>query len=147
MMQWRILFKIVGVVGTCLLILIGSVACGQPRSNTAQPGIATAIPTTPERAPLPATPALPTRTGEISREDAIRIATEYANGGTVKEVELNTERGARVYEVEFTNGSEVYVDVVTGRVAYAKLRSDGEREDHHEEEHDDQQERDHHGGE
>jgi hypothetical protein len=144
MMQWRIIFKIVGMLGVCLLVLIGGTACGQQPSDAAQPGVTTAPPATEERESLPATPALPTRTGEISREDAIRIATEYANGGTVSEVELNTERGARVYEVEFTNGSEVYVDVVTGRVAYAQLRSDDEPDEHHEEEHDDQHERDHH---
>lgn len=144
MMQWRIIFKIVGMLGICLLVLIGGTACGQQPSDAVQPGEPTARPATEEQEPLATTPALPTRTGEISREDAIRIATEYANGGTVSEVELNTERGARVYEVEFTNGSEVYVDVVTGRVAYAQLRGDGERDEHHEEEHDDQRERDHH---
>jgi len=139
-MQWRIIFKIIGMSGVCLLILVGSVACSQRPSDTAQPGVATARPTTPEQEPLPTTSALPTRTGEISQEDAIRVAIEYANGGTVSEVELNTERGARVYEVEFTNGSEVYVDVVTGRVAYAQLRGDSEPDEHHEEEHDDEHE-------
>ncbi len=143
MMQWRIIFKIVGMPGVCLLVLIGGTACGQQPADSAQPAGLTDQPATEEREPLPVTPALPTRTGEISREDAIRIATEYANGGTVSEVELNSERGARVYEVEFTNGSEVYVDVVTGRVAYAQLRGDGERDDHHEEEHEYQRERDH----
>lgn len=54
-------------------------------------------------------------------DEAAAIATRYRNGGTVRKVELEQERGLLVYEVKFTDGGEVYVDASNGQVVYAKL--------------------------
>jgi uncharacterized membrane protein YkoI len=86
-----------------------------------------------------ATPAEP-----VSHEQAIQAATEYVGGGTVREAELEREDGRQVYEVEFTNGSEVYVDAWSGQVVYAELSSrperENEREGYEEREHDEEYE-------
>jgi uncharacterized membrane protein YkoI len=99
------------------------------------------------------TPAATTPTnGQISRVQAIEIARSYAGGGTVEEAELEREHGTLAYEVEFTDGSEVYVDAASGQVLYAELsrsrsrddeyEHDEEDEEHDEYEHDDDDEED-----
>jgi uncharacterized membrane protein YkoI len=88
--------------------------------------------------------------GQISRDQAIEVARSYAGGGTVEEAELEREHGTLAYEVEFTDGSEVYVDAASGQVLYAELsrsrsrddeyEHDEEDEDHDEYEHDEEDE-------
>jgi uncharacterized membrane protein YkoI len=90
-----------------------------------------------------AAPAVPASVpaGPVSRQQAIQAATEYVGGGTVREAELEREDGRQVYEVEFVNGSEVYVDAQSGQVVYAELSNRPEREEReHEREHDDEYE-------
>ncbi|NOK63358.1 MAG: peptidase [Chloroflexi bacterium AL-W] len=74
----------------------------------------------------PVNVSAPDSQGEVSREQAIQVAIEYAGGGDVHEVELENERGRRVYEIELTDGSEIYVDATTGQVVYAELRNAGQ---------------------
>ena len=66
--------------------------------------------------------------GQISSEVAISAALAYRGGGEVREAKLERERGMLVYEVKFTDGSEVYVDATNGQVVYAEL-SDGNDND------------------
>jgi uncharacterized membrane protein YkoI len=90
--------------------------------------------------------------GQISRAQAIEIARNHAGGGTVEEAELEREHGTLTYEVEFTDGSEVYVDATGGQVLYAELsrsrshdneyENDEEDEDHDEYEYDEDEEHD-----
>ncbi|MFN3373612.1 MAG: PepSY domain-containing protein [Chloroflexus sp.] len=61
----------------------------------------------------------------ISPDQAVAAATAYLGGGTVVEVEREYEHGVDVYEVKFSDGSEVYVDAYTGQIAYAKIKNDG----------------------
>lgn len=61
----------------------------------------------------------------LSREQAIQAALAYTGGGTVREVELETEHGVAVYEVKFENGAKVYVHASTGQI----LRAETERVD------------------
>ncbi|NCC35526.1 MAG: peptidase, partial [Chloroflexia bacterium] len=63
--------------------------------------------------------------GQITAEEAAQAALLYAGGGTVRKTELESERGVLVYEVKFTDDSEIYVDATTGQVIYAKIK--GER--------------------
>ncbi|MFV9505072.1 MAG: PepSY domain-containing protein [Oscillochloridaceae bacterium umkhey_bin13] len=77
--------------------------------------------------PASANPAMQV-TSPPTADEAAAIATQYRNGGTVRKVELEEERGLMVYEVKFTDGGEVYVDATTGQVVYAKL-ADTEQED------------------
>lgn len=65
----------------------------------------------------------------ITEDQAIAVATAYVGGGMVREAYLDRENGQPVYEVEFTDGSEVYVDAVTAQVVYAQLRSQPVRGD------------------
>jgi uncharacterized membrane protein YkoI len=78
-------------------------------------------------APPPAPAAVSAPAEPITQEQAIQIASAYLGGGTVVKAERENERGIDVYEVEFADGSEIYVDAVTGQVAYAQLRGDGEQ--------------------
>jgi uncharacterized membrane protein YkoI len=78
--------------------------------------------------------------GQISRDQAIEIARSYAGGGTVEEAELEREHGTLAYEVEFTDGSEVYVNATDGQVLYAELSRSRSRDDEYE--HDDDEEYD-----
>lgn len=55
-----------------------------------------------------------------SAEAAAAIALQYLGGGEVRDVEQETERGIAVYEVQFTDGAEVYVEAQTGQVVYAE---------------------------
>ncbi|NJP05005.1 MAG: hypothetical protein HC837_04940 [Chloroflexaceae bacterium] len=87
--------------------------------------------------------ATPTSGQQISQAQAIEKARTYAGGGTVKEAELEQEHGTLAYAVEFTDGSEVYIDAVSGEVLYAELQSSRLREDTEPEEyerHDDEYE-------
>jgi uncharacterized membrane protein YkoI len=56
----------------------------------------------------------------ISAEQAAAVAIAYLGNSAVKEVRLEDEHGATVYEVRFDNGSRVYVDPASGRVIYAQ---------------------------
>ncbi len=75
-----------------------------------------------EAAPAPAAPAPAASGAGISLDQAVAIATAYLGGGQVIELEREYEHGADVYKVKFSNGSEVYVNAVTGQVAYAKAQ-------------------------
>ena len=48
--------------------------------------------------------------------DQARDAALAVHSGTVKSIELESENGALIYTVEFTNGVEVEVDAATGEV-------------------------------
>lgn len=87
--------------------------------------------------PVPAPSAtVQSSNGQISEQQAKEIAISYVGGGTIEDVDTEDEYGIWVYEVEFTNGSKVYVDVTTGQVVYAKVRPYGQnRENEHESEH------------
>ncbi len=61
----------------------------------------------------------------ISPDQAVAAATAYLGGGTVVKVEREYEHGVDVYEVKFSDGSEVYVDAYTGQIAYAKIKNGG----------------------
>ncbi|MGC8800558.1 MAG: PepSY domain-containing protein [Chloroflexus sp.] len=62
----------------------------------------------------------------IGEDQAIAAATAYLGGGTVAKVKREYEHGVDVYEVKFTDGSEVYVDAYNGQVVYAKVKNDGD---------------------
>ena len=55
-------------------------------------------------------------TPAITAQAAQKIAEAYLNAGTAVNVELDDEDGALVYSVEFTNGTDVKVDAMTGDV-------------------------------
>lgn len=79
-------------------------------------------------APRPTVVTRPPDADQISQDQAIEVATSYLGGGAVVRVELNDEHGSVVYEVQFQDGSRVYVDAGTGQVVYANLwdfRRDG----------------------
>ncbi|NJL54663.1 PepSY domain-containing protein [bacterium] len=78
----------------------------------------------------------------ITEEQAIAVATAYVGGGTVREADLDREDGQPVYEVDFADGSEVYVDAVTAQVVYAQLRSQPVRGDDRDDNNDDDNNRD-----
>ncbi len=73
-------------------------------------------PAQPVQAPQPANTG-----GPITPEQAVTIALAYAGGGDVREVERDVKNGIETFEVKFTDGREVYVDVNTGTVVYAEL--------------------------
>jgi len=60
--------------------------------------------------------AAPTGTPSITAEAAQQTAEAYLNAGTAVKVELDDENGALVYSVEFSNGTDVKVDAMTGNV-------------------------------
>lgn len=60
--------------------------------------------------------AAPTGTPAITAEAAQKTAESYLNAGTAVKVELDDENGALVYSVEFSNGTDVKVDAMTGSV-------------------------------
>ncbi len=70
--------------------------------------------------------------GPVDRAQAIQIAGDYLGGGTVEEAELENDDGVTAYEVEFTNGSKVYVDTATGEVIYARVNEHNRYDDHDE---------------
>ena len=58
----------------------------------------------------------------VSPEQAAQIATTYRGGGTVRTVEQEQfEEGIVIYAVQFTDGTDVYVDATSGSVVYASL--------------------------
>lgn len=57
-----------------------------------------------------------TGTPAISAESAQKTAEEYLNTGAVVKTELDDENGSLVYSVEFSNGTDVKVDAMTGKV-------------------------------
>ncbi|GIW91462.1 MAG: hypothetical protein KatS3mg109_1894 [Pirellulaceae bacterium] len=74
----------------------------------------------------------------IGEDQAIAAAVSYLGGGTVAKVKREYEHGVDVYEVKFTDGSEVYVDAYNGQVVYAKVKNAGG------DDHDDDKEKDNH---
>lgn len=62
------------------------------------------------------TESAPTGTPAISAEAAQKTAESYLNAGTATKVELDDENGKLVYSVEFSNGTDVKVDAMTGSV-------------------------------
>lgn len=60
--------------------------------------------------------AAPTGTPAITAQAAQKSAEAYLNAGTAVKVELDDENGALVYSVEFSNGTDVKVDAMTGNV-------------------------------
>jgi hypothetical protein len=136
------------IVTAFVLVVVGGVT-----ATLLQPAPAQTAPTTqgaPTAQPAPAEQVVPAEqpapAEPVSREQAIRAATDYVGGGTVREAELEREDGRQVYEVEFANGSEVYVDAQSGQVVYAELSSrperENEREEYEEREHEEYEEHD-----
>lgn len=62
------------------------------------------------------TESAPTGTPAITSEAAQKTAESYLNAGTAVKVELDDEDGKLVYSVEFSNGTDVKVDAMTGSV-------------------------------
>ncbi len=60
--------------------------------------------------------ATPTGTPAITAKAAQKTAESYLNAGTAIKVELDDEDGKLVYSVEFSNGTDVKVDAMTGSV-------------------------------
>ena len=60
--------------------------------------------------------AAPTGTPAISAAAAQKTAEAYLNAGTAIKVELENENGKLIYSVEFSNGTDVEVDAMTGEV-------------------------------
>jgi len=60
--------------------------------------------------------AAPTDTPAITAEAAQKTAESYLNAGTAVKVELDDEDGKLIYSVEFSNGTDVKVDAMTGSV-------------------------------
>lgn len=58
----------------------------------------------------------PTGTPAITAEAAQKTAESYLNAGTAVKVQLDDEDGKLVYSVEFSNGTDVKVDAMTGSV-------------------------------
>jgi uncharacterized membrane protein YkoI len=63
--------------------------------------------------------------GPVDADQAAAIAVQYLGGGEVRKVKRERERGIEVYEVKFSDGSEVYVVAETGQVAYAEIKGGG----------------------
>lgn len=61
----------------------------------------------------------------ISEQQAIALAQRYY-GGQVVAIERETEHGALVYDVKFSDRSSVYVDAATGQVVYARIAAGGD---------------------
>lgn len=66
----------------------------------------------------------PTGTPAITAEAAQKAAEAYLNAGTATKVELDDENGALVYSVEFSNGTDVKVDAMTGSILGAETGQD-----------------------
>ena len=60
--------------------------------------------------------AAPTGTPSITAEAAQKTAESYLNAGAAVKVQLDDENGKLVYSVEFSNGTDVKVDAMTGNV-------------------------------
>lgn len=60
--------------------------------------------------------AAPTGTPSITAEAAQKTAESYLNAGAAVKVQLDDEDGKLVYSVEFSNGTDVKVDAMTGSV-------------------------------
>lgn len=58
----------------------------------------------------------PVGTPAITAEAAQATAEAYLNAGTSTKVELDDENGQLIYSVEFSNGTDVKVDAMTGEV-------------------------------
>jgi uncharacterized membrane protein YkoI len=67
----------------------------------------------------------------ITSDQAAQIALAYRGGGQIKKVKFERERGIDVYEVKFTDGTEVYVAASDGAVVYARLDKAKKEDDDH----------------
>lgn len=68
--------------------------------------------------------AAPTGTPAITAQAAQKTAEAYLNAGTAIKTELDDENGALVYSVEFSNGTDVKVDAMTGSVIGTEATED-----------------------
>lgn len=68
--------------------------------------------------------AAPTGTPAITAQAAQKTAEAYLNAGTAIKTELDDENGALVYSVEFSNGTDVKVDAMTGSVIGTEAAED-----------------------
>jgi uncharacterized membrane protein YkoI len=64
----------------------------------------------------------------ISEDEAISIAQQYTGGGNVREVEIEHEHGALVYEIEIGH-SEIYIDAYSGEILYSEYDDDDDDDD------------------
>jgi len=68
--------------------------------------------------------AAATGTPAITSEAAQKTAESYLNAGTAVKVQLDDENGSLVYSVEFSNGTDVKVDAMTGSILGADTGQD-----------------------
>ncbi|MGC8786093.1 MAG: PepSY domain-containing protein, partial [Anaerolineae bacterium] len=62
----------------------------------------------------------PAGTPAITAQAAQQAAESYLNVGTASQVQLDDENGKLVYSVQFSNGTDVKVDAMTGSVLGAE---------------------------
>lgn len=58
----------------------------------------------------------------ISADQAVQLAVAYVGNSNIKDVEIDTYNGSRVYRVEFANDQEIYVSL-TGQIVAVKMPS------------------------
>ncbi len=114
------IFGVLLVLGGMLLNVFQPTAAQM--ASKQQAALLTSTTTAPQQGNATLASTTPTTAATISVEEAIAVATAYAGGGTVQEAYLDQKNGKSVYDVEFTDGGEVYVDAVTAQVVYARLR-------------------------
>ncbi len=75
----------------------------------------------------------------VTAEQAAQAASNYLGGGTVVDVKPVKKRGVDVYEVQFQDGTNIYVSTTTGQVVYAEVRNiaEGDDDEHSEARHND----------
>jgi uncharacterized membrane protein YkoI len=79
---------------------------------------------------------------EISRDEAVQIATGQYPGSSATAVELEDEDGQPIYSIELSNGVEVEVHGNSGAILATETEDDADDEDANENEHEDANDQD-----
>ncbi|WP_396454060.1 PepSY domain-containing protein, partial [Actinomadura sp.] len=122
---------IAGVAGAAI-VLGGGVALANGGGSTPPGGTGRAAAVAPSASPstpaAPKAPVTPRAPGAIDSGEAARIALRVVPGGWIESVELETEHGRTVWDVDvIVNGVEhdIHIDVRTGTVL--RHRTDDDR--------------------
>jgi hypothetical protein len=87
-----------------------------------------------------ATSTAPPAGGNLSTDDAARIAVDRVGGGTVTEIESEREHGVSTWKVEVVRDGiehDIYVDRTNGGIVKADQDDDRDHDDRDDDDHDD----------
>ena len=115
------LLLIAAVVG---LIVVPSIVLARNGADDQQPEDNKVTPAT-QAEDMETTQDAVQTAGDVTEEQAVEIAKKERSGQTVRKVEIETEDGAKIYSVRFTDDSRVDIRASDGQIVRTETDTSG----------------------